>query len=242
MDWRSFYEDRYGAKHTGHLVRSVSFRDAEYDRIDRTIRAIYGVTSSTRVLDIGAGYANYLASAEVTALDISESALTMSPRAIKVQGSAENLPFSDSAFDLVVCSQVLEHVPNWRAALLEMRRVLRSGGMLFLAVPNTFALMKRRFHELERTIDRAGHINEFREAELYFALMSCGFENIDSQGACYDMFWLGARLERSRFAGVIVPILDRIPTSILARALFWESQRRRRRLNGLSLEMWCFKP
>ncbi len=46
------------------------------------------------------------------------------------------LPFRDRAFDAAVSFEVLEHVPDDRAALAELRRVLRPGGVLVLTVPN----------------------------------------------------------------------------------------------------------
>ena len=50
------------------------------------------------------------------------------------QGSAMQLPLSDTAFDLVLCQQGLQFFPNRLGALLEMRRVLRPGGRLALSV------------------------------------------------------------------------------------------------------------
>jgi SAM-dependent methyltransferase len=50
-----------------------------------------------------------------------------------VQGSATELPFPDNDFDLAWTVWVLEHVPNPEQALLEMRRVVKDGGYLYLA-------------------------------------------------------------------------------------------------------------
>jgi SAM-dependent methyltransferase len=52
-----------------------------------------------------------------------------------VQGDAMALPFEDSSFDIVTARHMLYHVPDIRAALLEVRRVLRPDGR-FLAVTN----------------------------------------------------------------------------------------------------------
>jgi SAM-dependent methyltransferase len=48
---------------------------------------------------------------------------------------AKPLPYRDAAFDVVVCEQVLEHVDDPRAALVEIARVLRAGGLLVFGVP-----------------------------------------------------------------------------------------------------------
>lgn len=46
------------------------------------------------------------------------------------------LPFADDAFDLVVCSHVLEHVPDDRAAMRELARVTAPGGLVLVFVPH----------------------------------------------------------------------------------------------------------
>ncbi len=46
------------------------------------------------------------------------------------------LPFEDGAFDAIVCNHVLEHVPDDRLAMRELRRVLREGGWALLLVPD----------------------------------------------------------------------------------------------------------
>jgi len=46
------------------------------------------------------------------------------------------LEFGDDAFDAVVCNHVLEHVPDDRRAMRELRRVLRPGGWAVLLVPD----------------------------------------------------------------------------------------------------------
>ncbi|MFK7991599.1 MAG: class I SAM-dependent methyltransferase [Sandaracinaceae bacterium] len=59
--------------------------------------------------------------------------------------TAEALPFEDDHFDLVTCQTVLMHVPDARAALREMVRVLRPGGLLLACEPNNLvnAITKR---------------------------------------------------------------------------------------------------
>ena len=52
-----------------------------------------------------------------------------------VEADLTALPFEDAAFDLVLCSHVLEHVPDDRAALRELRRVLRPGGLAVIQTP-----------------------------------------------------------------------------------------------------------
>lgn len=53
--------------------------------------------------------------------------------------SAEELPFGDEEFDLVICTEVMEHVARPERAFREIARVLRPGGLLFFSSPNRVA-------------------------------------------------------------------------------------------------------
>lgn len=57
---------------------------------------------------------------------------------------AEGLPFTDNTYDLVICSEVIEHLPNSPKPLLEdIHRILRKGGWLILTTPNYVSLVRR---------------------------------------------------------------------------------------------------
>jgi ubiquinone/menaquinone biosynthesis C-methylase UbiE len=51
-------------------------------------------------------------------------------------GDATRLPFPDGRFDVVFCNSLLEHVPDWRAVLAEIGRVLGSGGVAAVYTTN----------------------------------------------------------------------------------------------------------
>lgn len=88
-----------------------------------------------RILDAGAGRGVYRQFLQKKAdiyvgMDISHR------HGLSVLGDVQRLPFSDCSFDIVFCSQVLEHVPEPWQALAEFRRVLKEGGHLILTVPH----------------------------------------------------------------------------------------------------------
>jgi len=86
-----------------------------------------------RVLDVGCGdrpYETLLAgAAEIVGFDVPGNLHA------DLHGSIEALPVEDASFDVVLCLQVLEHVPHPAAAVRELRRVVRQGGRLVLGVP-----------------------------------------------------------------------------------------------------------
>lgn len=94
------------------------------------------------ILDAGCGTGGILADlgslGTVTAMDpFHEAALFCARRDFTrlVQGSVAKLPFSEGTFDLVTSLDVIEHVDDDLAALKEMYRVLKPGGLLLLTVP-----------------------------------------------------------------------------------------------------------
>lgn len=82
--------------------------------------------SGARILDVGAGERPYdellTSAAEVVGFDRPGN-----PHA-DLHGSLEAIPVEDASFDVVLCTQVLEHCDDPAAAVRELRRVTRPGG------------------------------------------------------------------------------------------------------------------
>ncbi len=69
----------------------------------------------------------------------------LDPEGVDMQLDITAMPFDDGAFDAILCSHVLEHVPDDRAAMSELRRVLRPGGWALVLVP--LDLARDKTHE-----------------------------------------------------------------------------------------------
>jgi 2-polyprenyl-3-methyl-5-hydroxy-6-metoxy-1,4-benzoquinol methylase len=86
-----------------------------------------------RVLDVGAGDRPYRELfPDAVALDMPGN-----PHA-DLHGSVDAIPAEDASFDVVVCLQVLEHVPDPAAAVRELRRVVRPGGRVLLSTHGVY--------------------------------------------------------------------------------------------------------
>jgi len=76
----------------------------------------------------------------VVGIDMNQAAVrraaSRNPAARLTSGDAEHLPFADRTFDAVVMLEVIEHTRSDAAALAEVRRVLKPGGVLILSTPH----------------------------------------------------------------------------------------------------------
>lgn len=123
-----------------------------------------------RLLDAGCGtgqFARHARGHDVTQIDV---ALAMCKEARKsgaatVSGTMESLPFADHTFDGVISSLALQWVPGWQRAMEEMRRVLKSRGVLAVATfgPGTLRELKESF----KAADRHSHVSSFLPREEF---------------------------------------------------------------------------
>jgi len=163
---------------------------ARYDQL--------GLERGDKILDLGCGFGRHAfeaarRGADVVALDAGRDevegvanmfaamvaageldATTLHTAA--VQGDALHLPFPDATFDRVICSEVLEHIPNDVGAMSELTRVLRPGGTMAITVPRfgpeliNWALSDE-YHNVP-----GGHIRIYRRSVLTDRLRSVGMK------------------------------------------------------------------
>ncbi len=156
-----------------------------------------GLQAGERLLDLGAGagrhaFESYRRGAHVVACDLDRAELKdvrglfeamsgageapSSATATCVNGDATRLPFADESFHRIIASEVLEHVESDAAALGELARVLRPGGMLAVTVP---AQLPERVcwalsDEYHAPFVEGGHVRIYRGATLRHRLRAAG--------------------------------------------------------------------
>lgn len=92
-----------------------------------------------RVLDVGCGggiYRRFVNTNQYVGIDVEESGHNDEDKKVDRFFDGEHIPFGDGEFDLVMCTEVLEHALEPEKLTLEMKRVLKPGGVLFLTVPS----------------------------------------------------------------------------------------------------------
>ncbi len=90
------------------------------------------------------------------------------------QGDTFHLPFRDDTFDRIICSEVMEHVHDYRGAARELARVTKPGGWVAVTIPTTTSehLYLRLGDDYFES--PGGHIRIFRPRELALGLAAAG--------------------------------------------------------------------
>lgn len=187
MDIKKDIQEQFG-KNAASYVSSPIHKDGK-DLVKMVGMA--DVNGQDVLLDIATGgghTANSFASLvkKVTAVDLTTEMLIAAENFIKgnghlnvefVQGDAEQLPFSDDAFDIVTCRIAPHHFPNVDLFIKEVYRVLKSKGQFLLndnVVPE-----KQEFDQFYNTIEKMrdySHFRAWKKSEWIQKLEDSGLE------------------------------------------------------------------
>lgn len=112
-----------------------------------------------------------------------------------VSADALKLPFADETFDRIICSEVLEHIPDDQTAIGELARVLRPGGSIAVTVPAWVAekICWKLSDEYYAPKAVGGHVRIYRRAQLrskirQVGLLPCGWGRAHALHSPY--WWL----------------------------------------------------
>ena len=164
----------------------------------REILARVPDTRGQRLLDLGCGNGNILKTlnerihAEYYGLDISEKMIEEAGKklgkAARLQvGDAEQLPYKDNFFDVVVCNASFHHYPNPEKAAAEMGRIIKPGGLLILGDPTMPSIMIEVFNWALKW-SSSGDVKLWKKREIRELFGRCGFVMEDWKRIKYRCF------------------------------------------------------
>ncbi len=173
---------RYSYDHRGlETVKPFIF-----DRLDEVIAPLESYRRTNRLLDVGFGAGAMLKVAQRRgwqAFGIERSALAVE-QAIKngfpdVQvGDLANGPYPADHFDVIVMSELIEHLDDPQPYLRQAWRCLRPGGVLYLTTPNGAGISGRLLSANWSVVCPPEHLQLFSPVSLRRSLQAGGFQNI----------------------------------------------------------------
>jgi 2-polyprenyl-3-methyl-5-hydroxy-6-metoxy-1,4-benzoquinol methylase len=151
----------------------------------REIEGLLGPTEGLRCLDLGSdnGVVSLLlrrrggawASGDLTDETVAAIRSLVDADVHKVEGG--RLPFADATFDTVAVVDMLEHVPEEHAFLIELGRIIKPGGRLVINTPHLKRTLLRRLrHLLGQTDEKHGHLRPGYTPERLRELLAGRFE------------------------------------------------------------------
>jgi SAM-dependent methyltransferase len=190
-------------------------------RFDCTLQLIEEATggraTTQRICDLGCGQGHITAAiqksysnAEISGLDYSISAITRAAESCKeidfVVANAYEPPYCPEYFDIVVCNNLWEHVPDPLRLLGAISRILRTDGSLILSTPSRYRLrnLLRVLRGRSVVFTSNHHITEYSVGQVIEQLQFGGFEtkvvSPPMQRSCNTLRGLAA-------FGILMPIL-----------------------------------
>jgi len=220
-----------------------------------------------RVLDLGCGEGRHVISAYIEAdvqsvgVDLGFADLQITAKKFVDFSEPENnsksfslaqanglhLPFADSSFEVVICSEVLEHIDDYQSVLSEIDRVLAPGGCFVASVPRAWPericwALSRDYHEVE-----GGHVRIFNAARLRRDIEQYGLQHYRRHWAHalhVPYWWLKCLFWRSQSRSRLVASYHKLLVWDLMRRP-WLTRTLERFLNpvmGKSIVMYFNKP
>lgn len=107
------------------------------------------------------------------------------------EADINRLPFADKSFDCVICSEVLEHIPDHEAAIKELIRILKPDGTFVVSVPRYYSEKICWLVSHDYCHSEGGHIRIYRKKDLQKMLMKEGFTcwKINYKHALHMPYW-----------------------------------------------------
>lgn len=199
------------------------------DRL-RTAGVLAG--SASPLVDVGVGGSGYTvieaarAGRPAIGCDLSLEGLLVARRFAEAEGvaertlwvccSAERLPLASGTCGSALAIAVLEHVPDDRAALRELARVLEPGGLAWVTVPHALHHISPVFRRANLRHDRRlGHLRRYEADTLVAAGREAGLDSVEVQ-----------------FTGHAIKVVQLVAGRLSDRLWWWCERRDRRRASS----------
>jgi len=176
------------------------------------------VRPGTRLADIGCGEQPLRAlitelGGRYTGIDVQQNRQGN----VEVVADVTDIPLLDGSFDIILCTEVLEHVSNTYAAFAELARLCREGGVVIVTTPFSYPLHEEPYDYVRLTphqLRECGRLNSLEVVHL-----STSGNELEVAATVWCNLWSRMRTGRRSFSRSVWNVLMRLPVNALVWAL-----------------------
>ena len=200
-----------------HQTKAKSLKDKIYQSVKRLMikrkkNQILKHHQKGKILDIGAGTGDFLEAFDQDnwqkfAIEPSDKLHTILKQK-QIQRLNDLSAFENDSFEIITLWHSLEHIPNLEETLLELKRILKSNGVIFIAVPNYKSYDAKYYKSYWAAWDVPRHLWHFSRSGLKNVLSKFDFNCIKEKAMPFDAYYVSLLSESYK------------PNGIKARAFF----------------------
>ena len=192
----------------------------------------YSLNESGKMLDVGCGEGRHIfgimqnyPEMKCIGLDMDDDSLIKAEEGYEffesisnagaefLKGSAYSLPFQNNSLDLIVCSEVLEHLHHYNDAVKEIHRVLKPGGKFYASVPASWPEKICWALSKDYQNQPGGHLRIFNQSKLVSEISEAGFKFLSSDrfhSIHAPYWWLRCFFWNTQDSNIIVKLYKKI--------------------------------
>lgn len=171
-------------EHIGKEMMDIREHRMSFERTKMFYSTLKGIilknsNKSSKIIDVGCGWGYILNDLpkNTFGLDISKTLLSNLKNIVStplVCGDATRLPFKNNSTDVIICTDVLEHLHNPELCVSECSRVLKQDGTFIVNVPNGYNLIEAIYDFVRE--DGYEHVQRFSFRKIKTLLENYGFK------------------------------------------------------------------
>lgn len=201
-----FYYD--SPKYISHSGTEQGIINKIYKRVrkitlEKKLKLIKKHTTGTRILDIGCGSGELLNIFKVNnwqtmGVEPNENArnYAINEYGLKVVEENEIEKIPDQSFDAISLWHVIEHIPGLQKRMTELKRILKTSGTLFIAVPHYNSYDAAHYKEYWAAYDVPRHLWHFTPTTLEMLCKKYGFLRINKFPMKFDSYYVSLLSEK----------------------------------------------
>ena len=204
--------------------------------LKQKVKLLSNYTKGNSLLDIGAGTGHFLNLAQFKGFQIQGLEPDVDARSFATQNFDLTLEpldtlvnISSESKDIVTMWHVLEHVYHLKRDLSEIVRVLKTGGYLFIAVPNMDSWDAKFYKSYWAAYDVPRHLYHFQEESIELLLNSFGMKCVEVLPMKFDAYYVSMLSEKYKKGSVVDGIINGLKSNLYAKN------------NGYSSQIYVFK-